>query len=199
MFDYALGLPVHALVIHAVVVLVPLSALVVLAYVARPGWRRALRWPAVAGALVSGGAAYVAAESGERLLVRVSTTRASSTDFELLAEHELWGDRAKTVCLVFLVLTLVAVALLRPQTRPDMRPEAEASPSARARSLGRRHDAETAVDHNDHDDRAVSGAERTGPVQVAVGALAALAAVAALVVVALAGHAGSQVVWAGLG
>lgn len=193
MFDYVLGLPVHALVIHAVVVLVPLSALVVLAYVARPGWRRALRWPAVAGALVSGGAAYVAAESGERLLVRVSTTRASSTDFELLANHELWGDRAKNVCLVFLLLTLVAVALLRPPTRlptrPDTRPGAEASRSARSRSLGRRNDT----------DRAVSGADRGGPLQVVVGALAALAAIAALVVVALAGHAGSQVVWAGLG
>ena len=37
MFDYIFGLPMHALVIHAVVVLVPLSALCAIAYVVRPG------------------------------------------------------------------------------------------------------------------------------------------------------------------
>jgi hypothetical protein len=113
-FDYIFGLPMHALVIHAVVVLVPLSALCATAYVVRPAWRRLLRWPTAAGAVVSGVSAFVAAESGEALQRRVSQVRAGTTDFELLNAHVVWGDRAKTFCLVFMVLTLVALWFARP-------------------------------------------------------------------------------------
>ncbi len=114
MFDYIFGLPMHALVIHAVVVLVPLSALCAIAYVVRPGWRRLLRWPTAAGAVISGVSAFVAAESGEALQRRVSQVRASTTDFDLLNVHVEWGDRAKLVCLIFMVLTLLALWVVRP-------------------------------------------------------------------------------------
>ena len=160
MFDYIFGLPMHALVIHAVVVLVPLSALCAIAYVARPSWRTVLRWPTAAGAVVSGVSAFVAAESGEQLLVRVSATRASTTDFELLQEHIDWGDRAKIFCLVFMVLTLAAVWFVRP-------PERETP--------------------------------RNRPIEVLLSVLVILGAVAAVTTVVLAGHAGSEVVWSGLG
>ncbi|GAB3070185.1 hypothetical protein GCM10027053_38330 [Intrasporangium mesophilum] len=124
MFDYIFGLPMHALAIHAVVVLVPLSALCAIAYVARPSWRTALRWPTAVGALVSGVSAFVAAESGEQLLVRVSATRARTTDFDLVQQHVDWGDRAKLFCLLFMVLTLAAVWFVRPpeQETPRSRP-----------------------------------------------------------------------------
>ena len=114
MFDIILGLPVHALVIHAVVVLVPLAGLTAIAYVVRPGWRRVLRWPTAAGAVIAGGSAFVAAQSGEALLVRVSQVRASTTNFDLLTTHTEWGSRARTFCLVFMVLTLVALWFARP-------------------------------------------------------------------------------------
>jgi len=113
-FDYIFGLPMHALVIHAVVVLVPLSALCAIAYVVRPGWRRLLRWPTAAGAVISGASAYVAAESGEALQRRVVRVRASTTDLELLSNHTEWGDRAKLICLLFMVLTLLALWFVRP-------------------------------------------------------------------------------------
>ena len=114
MFDYIFGLPMHALVIHAVVVLVPLSAACAIAYAVRPEWRRVLRWPTAVGAVVSGGAAFVAAESGEALQVRVSQVRGATTDFDLLAEHVEWGDRAKLLCLLFMALTLLALWFARP-------------------------------------------------------------------------------------
>jgi hypothetical protein len=115
-FDYIFGLPMHALVIHAVVVLVPLSALCAIAYVVRPAWRRVLRWPTAVGAVISGVSAYVAAESGEALQRRVLQVRASTTDLELLSNHTEWGDRAKLVCLLFMVLTLVALWFVKPPT-----------------------------------------------------------------------------------
>ena len=114
MFDYIFGLPMHALVIHAVVVLVPLSALCAIAYVVRPAWRRLLRWPTAAGAVIAGASAYVAAESGEALPRRVVRVRASTTDLELLSNPTEWGDRAKLICLLFMVLTLLALWFVRP-------------------------------------------------------------------------------------
>ncbi|MBB2987734.1 DUF2231 domain-containing protein [Terracoccus luteus] len=172
MFDYFLGLPMHALVLHAVVVLVPLSALVALAFAARPAWRRALRWPLVAGSLVSGVTAWVAAESGEALEKRVVVTRASSTNFELLSEHTEWGDRAEIVCAVFLVVGVVAAFLLRAPRRG-----ADTGSGTGAASGGT--------------------ATRSG-LQVGVAVVLAVVAVAALAAVAVAGHAGSAVVWDGL-
>jgi hypothetical protein len=112
-FDYIFGLPMHALVIHAVVVLVPLSALVAIAFAVRPVWRHLLRWPVAIGGVISGVTAFVAAESGEALQRRVTQVRAGTTDFDLLREHVEWGDRAKIICLIFMVLCLVSAWFLR--------------------------------------------------------------------------------------
>lgn len=121
MFDYILGLPMHALVIHAVVILGPLAALLAIAYVARPAWRHALRWPMALGALVTGGGAFVAAQSGEALLVRVSRVRAATTDFELVQAHVDAGNRAKLFALVFMVLSLGAAWFVREPAREEPR------------------------------------------------------------------------------
>lgn len=160
MFDLVFGLPMHILVVHAVVVLGPLSALAAVGYAVRPGWRRVLRWPTVVGALLTGVSAFVAAESGEQLLRRVSQVRAATTDAGLLAEHVEWGDRAKLFCLAFMVLTLAVVRFVRP-------PEEDAP--------------------------------RTHPLDAVLAAVTVLAAAAATTTIVLAGHAGSQVVWSGLG
>jgi hypothetical protein len=159
-FDYIFGLPMHALVIHAVVVLVPLSALVAIAFAVRPTWRHALRWPLVVGGLVSGVTAWVAAESGEALQRRVTQVRASTTNLDLLREHVEWGDRAKVICLLFMALSLAAAWFLR---APD-------------------------------DDE-----PRRRMLEVPLAILLVVAALAALITVVLAGHAGAQVTWAGLG
>ena len=62
------GLPLHPLVVHAVVVLTPLAALTGLVYAAVPRWRWLLRWPLVAVTVVALGSAIVAALSGQSLL-----------------------------------------------------------------------------------------------------------------------------------
>ncbi|MDZ5662579.1 DUF2231 domain-containing protein [Nocardioides sp. S-58] len=62
------GVPLHPLVVHAVVVLGPLSALAGLAYAAVPRWRWLLRWPLVVLAVVTAVASVVAVAAGEDLL-----------------------------------------------------------------------------------------------------------------------------------
>lgn len=47
MFDTVLGLPVHALVVHGVVVLLPLMAMITAAVACVPRWRAHAAWPVV--------------------------------------------------------------------------------------------------------------------------------------------------------
>ncbi|MCD4534354.1 hypothetical protein LRP67_09695 [Nocardioides sp. cx-169] len=61
------GLPLHALVVHAAVVLGPLSALAGLLYALVPRWRDVIRWPLVVMAAVAVGAVWVAYLSGAQL------------------------------------------------------------------------------------------------------------------------------------
>ena len=62
------GLPLHALVVHAVVVLGPIAALAGIAYALVPKWRDWLRWPLVVVATIVVGAVWVAYLSGNSLI-----------------------------------------------------------------------------------------------------------------------------------
>lgn len=120
MFDTILGLPVHVLIIHAVVIIGPLTALLAIAYAVRPAARAALRWPLTLGALTTGVAGFIAGESGEARERRVQAADAGdATALNLVHEHAEAGDLAKILCLVLMVLVLGAVfALLPPGRQP---------------------------------------------------------------------------------
>jgi len=66
MFDTFDGLPLHPLVIHAAVVLIPLSGLLGVLY-AVPRIRAWARWPLLVVSAAALGAAFVATQSGEAL------------------------------------------------------------------------------------------------------------------------------------
>lgn len=72
-FDTVLGLPVHALVVHAVVVLLPLTAVGAVAIALVPSWSKRFGVLVVIGATLVAGAGVVARESGEQLASRVGT------------------------------------------------------------------------------------------------------------------------------
>ncbi len=106
MFDTIGGLPVHALVVHAVVVLGPLAALLLVGYAARPGWRAGLRWPTVGLSAVAAVSAAVATSSGESLEHRVGDPG---------FEHAEKGDLAAVSIYVLLgAAVLIAFFLARP-------------------------------------------------------------------------------------
>ena len=98
MFDTITGLPVHALVVHAVIVLVPLSAVGAVAVAIKPAWDRRYGWLVLLGALLATGSAFVAKESGEALASRVGLP----VEHEQIARLMPW----------FALLLLVAVAAL---------------------------------------------------------------------------------------
>ncbi len=95
MFDLINGLPVHTLVVHAVVVLVPLTALGTIALAVRPGWRHRYGPLLVGLGVVSVIFIPVATSSGESLEKRVGNP----------GEHAELGDQ-----LIWFVLPLVVLA-----------------------------------------------------------------------------------------
>lgn len=94
-FDTVAGLPVHVLVVHAVVVLVPLTALGAVAISLVPRWSRRFGILVPVLALGATAAAIVAQLSGEQLAARVG----------LPAEHASLGTSMKWFALVLLVVT----------------------------------------------------------------------------------------------
>ena len=58
------GLPLHPLVVHAAVVLIPLTALLTIGLAVLPRWRWLLRWPTAGASVLCIVLAYVATTSG---------------------------------------------------------------------------------------------------------------------------------------
>ena len=111
MFDTFAGLPVHPLVVHAVVVLGPLVALGLVGYAVAPSWRLGLRWPVLAAVVAAAGAGQVAARSGEQLRARLFG--AAEPVRTRIEEHVDAGELAALSLLVLLGAT-VLVLLLAP-------------------------------------------------------------------------------------
>ena len=101
MFDTISGLPVHVLVVHAVVVLLPLMAVVTVAVAVRRGWRSAAPWVVLADAAVVG-LAYVGKESGEVLQKRLSQFTPN-----VAHDHGVHGDRVPYFALALLVAAVL--------------------------------------------------------------------------------------------
>lgn len=96
------GLPLHPLLVHAVVVFVPLSALAAIALAVVPRWRWLLRWPTAAVTVVGAGLAWLATQSGEALLESRPELEA------LVEEHEEYGELLVIVMAIFAVLVVIS-------------------------------------------------------------------------------------------
>ncbi|TIC79287.1 DUF2231 domain-containing protein [Nocardioides sp. GY 10127] len=103
MFDLINGLPVHPLVVHAVVVLLPLAILGAIAIAVRPSWAVRYGWLVVGVAVVACVFIPIATSSGEALEHRVGDP----------GEHAELGDQLIWFALPLLVLTVALVLLAR--------------------------------------------------------------------------------------
>ena len=99
MFDTVLGLPVHALVVHGVVVLLPLMALVTIVVALVPRLRF-LAWPVVAADAGIVAMTFVARESGEALQERLGGS-------QVAAEHAALGRNVIWFALGLLVASVI--------------------------------------------------------------------------------------------
>ena len=119
MFDQINGLPVHALVIHAAVVFVPLLAVGAIVYALVPRWRPRLGWAVGLLAIISPLTTFVAQESGEKLYDRLIAQGLKGRGAEILADHMEFGETTFWFSLALGVVSLVLVAVtLRRTDRP---------------------------------------------------------------------------------
>ncbi len=107
------GLPLHPLVVHAAVVLVPLSAAAFLAVGWNRRWRQAYYLPVTLLALGGGFAAFLADQTGEPLQETVRRTG------QRVGEHPEQGGTAMAFAMIFAGACLAVLALQRfgPQIR----------------------------------------------------------------------------------
>lgn len=103
------GLPLHALVVHAAVVLTPLAAVGGLLYAVVPRWGDRLRVPVAVAAVVAAAAVWTAYVSGEQL-TEVNTYGGPLA--ALVETHESRAGVFRLVASGFAALA-VAAALLR--------------------------------------------------------------------------------------
>ena len=109
MFDLINGIPLHPLVVHAIVVLLPLATLGTIAIVVRPRWRSTYGPLVVAAAAVATVLIPVATSSGEELEKRVGDP----------GSHADLGDQLIFVAIPLLLLSLALVVLDRVRARTE--------------------------------------------------------------------------------
>ncbi|MDQ3580030.1 MAG: hypothetical protein M3443_21015, partial [Actinomycetota bacterium] len=98
--EFVNGLPLHALIVHAVVVLVPLSVLGAILIAVWPAARRRFGWLVAVLAGVGAALTPIATGSGRDLSRRLP-------DNELIRRHEELGDQ-----LIYFVLPLFVAVLV---------------------------------------------------------------------------------------
>lgn len=111
MFEEILGLPLHPLVVHAAVVLVPLLVVAGAVYAFVPAARGRVGWPALLLAVAAPVAAFVATESGEELQEVLVAKKYPPEILGQVADHQAYGDRTFWFTLGLGVSTALLVAV----------------------------------------------------------------------------------------
>lgn len=97
LFDLVGGLPVHPLIVHVAVVVLPVAAAALIIVMALPRVHVLLRWGVVAALAVGSVAAWIAAESGEALSERVGEPEV----------HEELGENLPLIAGITLALAVI--------------------------------------------------------------------------------------------
>ncbi|GAB2946868.1 hypothetical protein GCM10027280_39600 [Micromonospora polyrhachis] len=92
MFKEIMGIPAHALLVHAAVVFVPLLVLFALGYALLPRLRARIGWVAAILAVVAPASALVAKLSGEELKQVLVEKGYPPSILDQVTEHQEYGD-----------------------------------------------------------------------------------------------------------
>jgi hypothetical protein len=114
MFDSIAGLPLHALVIHVVVVAIPLATLLALLF-AFPRTRNWARWPLGLVALGAAAATFVARQSGPALQRALNIGPGSPVGV-LITRHQQLANQLFIIMIVFAVVAVASSFLVTRRT-----------------------------------------------------------------------------------
>ncbi|MDX6264832.1 MAG: hypothetical protein QOH84_6520 [Kribbellaceae bacterium] len=126
MFERFGDLPLHVLVIHLTVLVLPVAALTAIVYAVVPKWRWLLRWPTLVLGVGSLVCAYVAKESGEAFVAAVPQLQ------PLVKIHQ---DRGDLLFWFVLIFALVAVAAFLLLTGPSSLASGKGAKATKSRPL----------------------------------------------------------------
>ncbi|MFI5712191.1 DUF2231 domain-containing protein [Kribbella sp. NPDC051620] len=126
MFERFGDLPLHVLVIHLTVLVLPVAALTAIVYAVVPKWRWLLRWPTLVLGVGSLVCAFVAKESGEAFVAAVPQLQ------PLVKIHQ---DRGDLLFWFVLVFALVAVAAFLLLTGPSALASGKGAKATKSRPL----------------------------------------------------------------
>lgn len=101
------GLPLHPLVVHAAVTLVPLSGGFAVAFAVLPRWRWLLRWPTALVALGAVVVAWAARLTGKSLLDSRPDLLESTSLREQIERHQQLGEMLSMVVIPFALIVLL--------------------------------------------------------------------------------------------
>jgi uncharacterized membrane protein len=110
-FDQINGLPVHALVLHAAIIFIPLLALGAIAYALVARWRPKIGWAVAGLAVIAPITTLVTRLSGEELYDRLVAQGLKGKGKEILDDHMSFGNTTWWLSLALGVVTLVMVVL----------------------------------------------------------------------------------------
>ena len=123
MFDTILGIPMHPLLVHAVVIFVPLQVLAAVAYALVPFVRRYIAWAVAGLAVITPLTAYAAKLAGDTFRKRLGINGAA------IDQHQNYGGwtlYASAILSVLMILLLV-VYLSRARRQGDDNAETSTS------------------------------------------------------------------------
>jgi hypothetical protein len=116
-FDSFMGLPLHALVLHTVVIAVPLATLLAILF-GIPRTRSWARWPLALVAVGTLGATFVTRQSG-LALEKALGIRPGNPVGDLITKHSDLGTQLLIIVVVFTVLALATVFLVSRKPSAD--------------------------------------------------------------------------------
>lgn len=114
MFDEFRGLPLHPLVVHAAVALLPVTAMLGVLFVI-PRLRRRLRWPLLAATLASLLTLFVTRQSGEAL---EESLNLGGPTAQAVERHQELANQLVLLTVALTVVVIVAVLAARPTAQP---------------------------------------------------------------------------------
>src|SRR5512139_3237249 len=115
--DSLAGLPAHALLVHAAVILVPVAAIALLLTGWKASWRKHYNLPVALLAIAGAVFAFLAKESGEPLEHAVKRAAEAAGARARFGEHPEQGDRAFILAVLFAVAAVAFWAIDRYRTR----------------------------------------------------------------------------------
>jgi hypothetical protein len=114
MFDQIGNLPLHPLVVHAVVIGIPLAALLAFLF-AFPKTREWARWPLAIAVVGATAVTFVARQSGLAFEARLGITPGNPVG-ELILQHSLLANQLFYIMIAFAVIGLLNVFLVARRT-----------------------------------------------------------------------------------